>query len=147
MECEKGGLTVENSTSGFQVFAVQPKRIESGKTHAFLAQSDILSGSVQVIASGGENNLHAHTGQDEIWFVLEGGARFYTEGDREVATLQPHEGVLVPRGAPYWFESVGSDPLVVLRFGAKAANVDDKRIDYTEPSDTIRNLLASLPRE
>lgn len=138
---------MENNTAGFQVFAVQPKRIESGKTHAFLAQSDLINGSVQVIAGGGENNLHAHTGQDEIWFVLEGEARFYTERDHEVATLQRHEGVLVPRGAPYWFESVGSEPLVILRFGAKAPNVDDRRIDYTAPSETIRNLLASLPRE
>jgi mannose-6-phosphate isomerase-like protein (cupin superfamily) len=137
----------EQTDFGFQMFAAKPKPIQSGKSHEFLARSDILNGSVQVIAAGGENNLHAHTGSDEIWFVLEGTAKFYTEEDREVATLGRHEGLLIPRGAPYWFESVGSEQLVVMRFGAKAAGVEDKRIDYTPPSETIRDLLATLPRD
>ena len=131
--------------SSFQVFQTVPPRIEKGKDFAFLARSDIANVSVQVVAAGGENNLHAHTGSDEVWFVLEGEVTFYTEGDREVARLGPWGGLLIPRGAPYWFESSGSQPLVILRFGAKAQDAQDGRNDYAPPSETIRSLLETLP--
>jgi len=140
-------VTEKTTIAPFQVFQTEPPRIESGKEFGFLARSDISNLSWQVVAGGGENNLHAHTGSDEIWFVLEGEVTFYTEGDREVAKLGRWGGLLIPRGAPYWFESSGSEPLVILRFGAKAQNEKDGRIDYTPPSATIRALLDTLPRE
>jgi mannose-6-phosphate isomerase-like protein (cupin superfamily) len=60
----------EQATAPFQVFQTEPNHIEQGKTLGFLTRSDISNLSWQVVA--GENNLHAHTGSDEIWFVLEG---------------------------------------------------------------------------
>ena len=58
-------------------------------------------------------------------------------------------GVLLSQRGLYTFLGVclSYSQLVILRFGAKAAGVEDKRIDYTPPSDTIRDLLATLPRE
>ena len=140
-------MTEQVTRAEFQIFQTEPRRITSGKDFGFLARSDIANLSWQVVAGGGENNLHAHTGSDEIWFVLEGEVTFYTTGDEVVAKLGRWGGILVPREAPYWFESTGPEPLVVLRFGAKAQNAQDGRIDYTPPSDAIKALLETMPRD
>ena len=134
-------MAQQTTLGPFQTFDAQPDVVQAGKSSQRLAASDIASASVQVVASGGENNLHAHAGADEIWFVLDGEVTFYTEGDQVVAKLGRHGGILVPRGAPYWFESSGNEPLVILRFGSKAQNVEDRRIDYTPPSELIQKLL------
>jgi mannose-6-phosphate isomerase-like protein (cupin superfamily) len=93
----------------------------------------VLSCGVQVIAGGGETNLHAHAGNDAVWLVLQGEAVFYGTGDQELARLGKYEGLLIPGGAPYWFES-GSDAenLVILRVGAQDRNIQAGRVDYTE---------------
>jgi len=72
-------MTEQATASTFQVFQTEPRRITSGKDFGFLARSDIANLSWQIVAGGGENNLHAHTGSDEIWFVLKGEVTFYTE--------------------------------------------------------------------
>lgn len=134
----------DNAPSPYQVFQVQPTSIASGKAAQPLARSDIINASLQVVAQGGENNLHAHTGTDEIWLVVGGEATFYGEGDKVIAVLPPLGGLLIPRGAPYWFESTGPTPLEILRFGAIKENVVAERIDYTPQPETIRRLRAEL---
>jgi hypothetical protein len=45
--------------------------------------------------------------------------------------VNQHEGVLVPRGAYYWFQSTGTENLVLFRVGNKPsgyARRDDDRI-------------------
>jgi mannose-6-phosphate isomerase-like protein (cupin superfamily) len=115
----------------FSHFAVRPQLLESGKTVRALANTGTLSCGVQVIAGGGETNLHAHKGNDAIWFVLQGAAAFYTTDDRLVATVRKNEGIVVPHEAPYWFESASEENLVVLRFGANVPDRSNERIDYT----------------
>ena len=115
----------------FKHFEVRPQLLESGKTVRALANSGAISCGVQVIAGGGETNLHAHKGNDAIWFVLQGAASFYTTEDRLVATVNKHEGLLIPREVPYWFESASEENLVILRFGASVADEGTGRIDYT----------------
>jgi mannose-6-phosphate isomerase-like protein (cupin superfamily) len=115
----------------FKYFAVKPQLLESGKTVRALANSDVISCGVQVIAGGGETNLHAHKGNDAIWFVLQGAASFYTTEDRLVATIRKNEGLLIPREVPYWFESTSEENLIILRFGANASGETKGRIDYT----------------
>ncbi len=73
----------------FQTFTVAPQLLKHGKTSTRLVRTDHLNSGVQVVAEGGETNLHAHTSQDEIWFVLSGAARFYTEANAVVANLGP----------------------------------------------------------
>jgi len=102
----------------------RPKRVVP------LARSDIMFCAVQVIREGGENNLHAHTGMDGLWFVLKGRVRFYGEGHQLVGEFGPHEGVFVPRNVPYWFESVGPEPLEILQAEAIDRRGPIKRIDY-----------------
>jgi quercetin dioxygenase-like cupin family protein len=119
----------------FKVFEVHPQLLESGKTSTRLVSTEMISAAVQVVASGGETNLHNHPNDDAIWFVLNGRATFYTEGNREVATLSKFEALLIPKGTPYWFlcasEAEGEN-LVIMRFGAKAPKAELKRVDLSE---------------
>jgi hypothetical protein len=64
---------------------------------------------------------------------LSGSATFYTTGDRVVARLGKHEGLLIPHEAPYWFESSSEENLVIMRFGAAVPEAGpDRRIDVQE---------------
>jgi mannose-6-phosphate isomerase-like protein (cupin superfamily) len=62
--------------------------------------------------------------------VLEGRARFYGEGDQLIGDLGKYEGVMIPRGTPYWFESSGEVPLQILQVESKAQNLVEKRTDF-----------------
>jgi mannose-6-phosphate isomerase-like protein (cupin superfamily) len=77
-----------------------------------------MVGIIQVLKSGGENNLHSHAHLDGFWFVLKGRARFYGDHDVLVGEFGPNEGVLVPRNVAYWFESVGDEELHLLQVEA-----------------------------
>lgn len=96
-----------------------------------VCNSDLMKVQVQVVKSGGENNLHTHTGEDAFWYVISGAVKFYGEGDKMIGEYQKGEGILVPRGFKYWFESASSDPLEILRVTAKDQNVDNKRVDLS----------------
>jgi mannose-6-phosphate isomerase-like protein (cupin superfamily) len=118
-----------------QVFKYKRPELKGrSKSFQILGKTDISVAIVQRITSGGENNLHSHVYQDGYWFVLGGRARFYTTGDEVIADLGVHEGILVPRGFPYWFESSGDEDLEMLQFEASAlANFDvaKDRVDHT----------------
>jgi mannose-6-phosphate isomerase-like protein (cupin superfamily) len=125
-------MTQEKGTATFETYAIKPQLMEFGKSSTRLARTDLLSVGVQVIASGGETNLHAHGGEDATWIVLQGRARFYTTGDEVVAELGKFEGLVIPREAPYWFESADdSENLVIMRIGASAQNEPKRRIDHS----------------
>jgi len=91
---------------------------EKPKDFVMLCRTDRVLGAVQVVRRGGETNLHSHPNLDGIWYVLKGRARFYTTGDEVIGDLGANEGVLIPRGYPYWFEAVGDDELHVLQVEA-----------------------------
>ena len=90
---------------------------------------------VQVVKNGGENNLHTHTGEDAFWYVISGAVKFYGEGDKLVGEYKKGEGILVPRGYKYWFESASLEPLEILRVTAKDQNIDNKRVDLSPQKD------------
>jgi mannose-6-phosphate isomerase-like protein (cupin superfamily) len=87
---------------------------------------------VQVVKDGGENNLHTHTGDDAFWYVINGAVRFYGEGDALIGEYKKGEGILIPRGFKYWFESAAQEPLEILRVTARDQNVENKRVDLAE---------------
>jgi mannose-6-phosphate isomerase-like protein (cupin superfamily) len=133
----------------FQMFQVHPQLLESGKTSTRLMRSEVLSAGVQVVANGGETNLHKHPADEEVWYILAGKARFYTVGDEVVATLGANEALYVPRDTPYWFESV-SDPgenLVILRIGATLPNFPRQRIDMGERVYAVRGEPGGIERQ
>ncbi len=100
-----------------------------GRTAFRLCQTDLVQADVSILEVGkGENQLHYHTGNDGFRMVLQGRAKFYTEGDVVVAELGKHEGILIPREFRYWFKGVNDEPLQILHVAAKAQNIEDKNI-------------------
>ncbi len=99
-----------------------------GRSHFPLCKTDLVVSGVLVIAGGGEQELHYHTGNDGFWFVLQGRVRYYTDDDAVVAALGKHEGILIPRGFNYWFSSVGDEPLEILHVAAMAQDTKDMNV-------------------
>ncbi len=69
---------------------------------------------MQVVGSGGENNMHYHTKSETAWMVIRGRARFHGT-DGVLAELGPYEGLLIPGGSRYWFEKFGDEDLEILQ--------------------------------
>ena len=80
----------------------KPDEQSTDKAIVSLCQTDIIRGAVQVVREGGDNNLHSHTGMDGFW---------------------------MPRGARYWFESIGDEALELLQVVAFDRSVKNRRVD------------------
>ena len=119
-----------------------PEESPTGKAIARLVRGERVVASVQVLRQGGENNLHSHSGSDGLWFVLSGSVNWYGDGDEFVAKLDKHDGILVPRGTPYWFEQTGDEALELLHIVSKDLTVEDKRNDIQE---RVKALAPELP--
>ena len=89
-----------------------------GRTNQVLAATPHMSLVLKTYASGGENELHAHTNEDHVFIVLQGGATFY--GPRgEARQVRKNDCVLIPRDALYRFAAAeGGEALVMARIGA-----------------------------
>jgi len=112
-------------------FRYQTPQFEGVKKTLQVCSSDLMKVQVQVVKDGGENNLHTHTGDDAFWYVISGAVKFYGEGDRLVGEYKKGEGILIPRGYKYWFESAAPEPLEILRVTAKDQNVENERVDHS----------------
>jgi mannose-6-phosphate isomerase-like protein (cupin superfamily) len=124
MAVEQGAVSTDKQKDAaeMRIFEVRPQLLEQGKQTTTLATTDLITAQVAVGKPGGETVFHYHTGEDQIFLVLAGEARFYTDEDRVVATIGRYQGILVPRLGRYWFESASDEPLVYVRVGAKAQN-------------------------
>lgn len=131
------GMSTELSPDKAQLYEyTKPDTDVATKLHVNLCRTDSIKGSVQVVGEEGANNLHSHKGQDGMWFVLSGRARFYTAGDEVIGEFGTHEGVLTPRGFPYWFESIGEEDLEILRVGAYDKEIETPgRVDHEGEQD------------
>ena len=108
----------------------RPADLQRSKTIVALGKTDLVRAVVQVVRDGGETNLHAHTGMDLFYFVLAGRARFYGPGDVVIGEFAAHEGVIIPRGSAYWFESCGDVALELLQIGSFDPGTDNRRVDH-----------------
>ena len=90
--------------------------LEQGTTYDPLATAENLWLSMKVYASGGENALHAHAGEDHAFIVLQGMATF-AFGDGRTSVVRQHEGVMIPKNVQYKFEADEAENLVLLRVG------------------------------
>ena len=124
MAVQHSDVSTDKQTSAHEmrIFEVRPPLLEQGKQTTTLASTDLISAQVAVGKPGGETVFHYHTGEDQIFLVLAGQARFYTDEDQVVATIGRNQGILVPRLGRYWFESASDETLVYVRVGAKAQN-------------------------
>jgi mannose-6-phosphate isomerase-like protein (cupin superfamily) len=95
--------------------ATDDGRGEPGRKHFYLFKTDRAVSEIQVFEKGAKNSLHFHASEDGVWIVLGGKATFYGEGDRVMGELEPFQGLLIPAGTKYWFESTGEEPLQILR--------------------------------
>jgi mannose-6-phosphate isomerase-like protein (cupin superfamily) len=113
-------------------FKYQTPEFEGVKKTMNVCNSDLMRVQVQVVKHGGENNLHSHAGDDAFWYVMSGAVKFYGEGDQLIGEYKKGEGILIPRGFKYWFESATKEPLEILRVTARDQNVqNNKRVDHT----------------
>ncbi len=104
-----------------QTFRLRTPLLSQGRTHTILASApkDRTGGmnvAIKCYAEGGENAFHAHNLEDHTFMVLQGRAQFY-QPDAPPMNLGRNEGILIPAGALYKFESCGDEPLVLLRVG------------------------------
>jgi mannose-6-phosphate isomerase-like protein (cupin superfamily) len=98
-------------TFSFKAPAIYDRR----KAIVRLTSNERGQAAVHCLGQGGENNLHYHAGVDITWMVLKGRARFYGPEDVVRGEFGPHEGILIPAGARYWFESCGTEDLELLQ--------------------------------
>jgi mannose-6-phosphate isomerase-like protein (cupin superfamily) len=118
---------MSEETGSPTVFKNSPVELRNGKGVSVLCRTDRMFAAVQTLQNGGENNLHSHAHLDGVWFVLRGKVRFYTTDDDVVAELGPQEGILIPRGYKYWFESMGDEELQLLQVEASDVPVPTLR--------------------
>lgn len=111
-----------------KIFDCEKPEGNHAKTLQPLVSTDLLSADVQLVREGGANTLHYHTGQDGLFVVLDGRARFYGSEDTAIAELGEHEGIVIPHGTEYWFESAGAEPLHLLHVAAISETTEDERI-------------------
>ena len=99
------------------VFNVAGQLLARGRTDTPLAATEDLSIRLKIYAEGGENELHAHPGEDHSFIVLQGQVRFF-DPDGEETVLGANQGIMLPRGNMYWFTAIEREPLVMLRIGS-----------------------------
>ncbi len=125
--------------AAIQVFKFErPENYSGRKAIVKLYSSERSAGAVHVLAEGGENNLHYHANVDILWMVLSGRARFYGPSDVIRGEFGPKEGLLIPAGAKYWFESCSDEHLELLQIKTYTkGRGNDKRID-AESRDRVK---------
>lgn len=112
--------TTETTTPKVTTYSMKVPLLTSGRTNQVLARTDTVEVRAKVYASGGENALHTHLDEDHTFFVLDGEATFYGP-DEETVVVGRYEGIMLPAGAFYRFQSTGGTNLVLLRVGADVA--------------------------
>ena len=120
-------------------FKYQTPQFDGVKKTLQVCNSDLMKVQVQVVKDGGENNLHSHTGDDAFWYVISGAVKFYGEGDEIIGAFNKGEGILIPRGFKYWFESSSSEPLEILRVTAKDQKIENQRVDHSAQKQWMVN--------
>jgi len=131
-------MTVPAAATRAQIFNLTTPYLLQGITSDERARSELLTVLIKVYASGGENRMHAHVHEDHSFIVLEGEAMFHFDGEEDARVLKPYEGVMLPKGTYYRFESTGAGNLVMLRVGA-APPGSPKRALYPEGGDKSRD--------
>jgi len=124
---------VTTTKSGTQVFDLRTPYLDQGRTTDVRAKTDLMTVTVKVYAEGGENAMHCHPYEDHTFIVIEGQATFHLDTDDNARVVNKYEGVMLPKGAFYWFESSGDQNLVMIRAGANHPRPAPDACDGSEP--------------
>lgn len=87
-----------------------------GKSTIF--ESPRLLVGLNALEPGQEHALHAHTGQDKLYYVLEGEGRFLLDGQELAMTAG--DLLVAPEGVPHGVRNSGALRLLVLAVLAPA---------------------------
>jgi quercetin dioxygenase-like cupin family protein len=101
-----------------EFFSLTSPLLAQGRFDNHVAGTDLLKLVVKVYAAGGENAMHQHPYEDHAFIVLQGQATFHINSDDNVRVVSKNEGVMLPRGVCYWFQSSAPENLVMIRAGA-----------------------------
>lgn len=101
------------------ILSLKTQLVSKGMTRELLAQGDHSTLRIHVYASGmGEDHgLHAHVEEEHTFIVLHGEAQFFGINGK-LPVLRKNQGLYLPKGCFYEFTNPGTEPLVLLRFGA-----------------------------
>ena len=113
--------------------------LEQGTTYEPLATAENLWVNLKVYASGGENALHFHAGEDHAFIVMQGKATF-TFGDGSTRVVVQHEGVMLPKNVQYKFEADEAENLVMVRVGGGVRT--EKGLDNLTSFGTPKDVIA-----
>ena len=105
------------------IFRLHAQLLDQGRSNTPLAETDNMWATLKVYASGGENGLHAHPNEDHMFVILQGTARFFGPND-ETVDLGRYQGIMLPAGSYYKFQSTSEEPLVLMRVGCQAGTQD-----------------------
>src|SRR5258707_13424094 len=113
--------------------------LQQGTTYDPLATAENLWVNVKVYASGGENALHSHGGEDHAFIVLQGKATF-TFGDGRTSVVGQYEGVMIPKNGLYKFVADEAENLVMLRVGGgvRTATGLNELTPFGTPKDVVQ---------
>lgn len=110
-----------------QFFSLTSPLLKQGRQDNPMAETDLMKVVVKVYAAGGENAMHMHPHEDHTFVVMQGEATFRLETDDNLRVVKKNEGIMLPRGVCYWFQSSAPENLVMLRVGAATKWPEDSR--------------------
>jgi mannose-6-phosphate isomerase-like protein (cupin superfamily) len=113
--------------------------LEQGTSYESLASAENLWAAIKVYASGGENALHSHGGEDHTFIILQGKANFEF-ADGRTSVVGQHQGVMIPKNVLYKFEADEAENLVMLRIGGgeRTAKGLADLTPFGTPKDVVR---------
>lgn len=135
-------MTTTTRTTTAEVFDLRTPYLDQGRTTDLRARTDKMTVMIKVYAEGGENGMHHHPNEDHSFIVVEGEATFRLESDDNLRVVRRYEGIMLPAGANYWFQSSGGQNLVMIRVGATLPGANPGRLtpDGQEiPADSEAN--------
>ena len=101
-----------------QVFDLGIEILAHGKKSEMKAKSNLMTVMMKCHAEGGENSLHTHATEDHVFVVLQGEATFHLGLEENEVVLHRYQGLMIPMGTYYRFQSTGDENLIQIRVGA-----------------------------
>jgi mannose-6-phosphate isomerase-like protein (cupin superfamily) len=91
--------------------------LASGTTTEPLAIGEHMWLHSKVYSHGGENAFHSHEDEEHAFFVLHGAVVFSFRDGSTTRTAR-FEGILIPKGVQYRFETEHGNNVIMIRVGA-----------------------------
>ncbi len=121
---------------------------EGRRAHVRLCKGSLVRGTVQVLPSGGDTNIHCHPDADGFWFVIQGKVEWKNVDGELLGIFGPGEGIMVPRYARYSFNQTGDEELHLLQVVASANDGSKRRVGIgPQNKQSFKTLHYNYPGE